>query len=169
MKRMSIFLALFILISCKHGEDSKLVNREVSLENAIVTSQDTADVLKTYHQSLNVDNDSINKLVWAQDARWLQAFGRVFKGRDTIISFTRHLNRSPGYAVSKVSRQDDTEVTFIRQDVAIVHEYHEREGQVINGQVTPTRRINTTYVLSKENGIWKIRDKVTMDERERTN
>ena len=166
---MFIFLAILIIISCKHVGDSKLTNRGANLENVMVTSQDTAAVLKTYHQSLSIENDSINKLVWAKDARWLQAFGRVFKGRDTIISFTKYLNRSAGYTVSKVSRQDDAEITFIRPDVAVLHEYHEREGQIINGLVTPTRKINTTYVLSKENGVWKIRDKVTMDERERTN
>src|SRR5215204_4826045 len=94
MKPMFIFLAILIIISCKHVGDSKLTNRGANLENVMVTSQDTAAVLKTYHQSLSIENDSINKLVWAKDARWLQAFGRVFKGRDTIISFTKYLNRS---------------------------------------------------------------------------
>jgi len=169
MKRMFIFLAILILVSCRQAGDSKQANRGANLESGMVTSQDTADVLKTYHQSLNIENDSINKIIWAQDARWLQAFGRVFKGRDTIISFTKYLNRSPGYAVSRVSRQDDAEITFIRPDVAVLHEHHEREGQIINGLITSTRKINTTYILSKENGVWKIRDKVTMDERERTN
>ena len=49
-----------------------------------------------------------------------------------------------------------------------MHEYHERDGQIINNELTPTRRINNTYVMSKEKGAWQIRDKVTMDERERS-
>ena len=75
----------------------------------------------------------------------------------------------PGYAASNISLQDDPEIKFLRPDVVVIHEYHEREGQLINNQVTPTRKINSTYILTKENGIWLIRDKVTMDERERSN
>ena len=72
----------------------------------------------------------------------------------------------PGYAASRITRRNDPQIAFIRPDVAILHEYHEREGQIINDKITPTRKVNTTYILSKEKGIWLIRDKVTMDERE---
>ena len=159
-----IIASLFTFYSCtQHKSDVS------KMEKTIPSRQDTASVITTYKNSLNVDNDSLNRIIWAEDARWLQAFGRVFHGRDTIISFTRYLHSASGYAVSTVGRQDEPEVIFIRPDVAILHEYHEREGQRINNIVTPTRKINTTYLMSKENGYWQIRDKVTMDERERSN
>lgn len=79
------------------------------------------------------------------------------------------LHNNPGYSVSTASNYDDPEIKFLRPDIAVVHQYHEREGQIINGVVTPTRRIKTTYIMSKENGTWLLRDKVTMDERERSN
>ncbi len=158
-----IIIGLLTFNSCNQRKSDELI-----IDNTIPSIQDTLSVITTYKNSLRVDNDSLNLIVWAEDARWLQAFGRVFHGRDTIINFTKYLHNLPGYSISKVGRQDEPEVIFIRPDVAILHEYHEREGQIINNVVTPTRRINTTYVMSKENGNWQIRDKVTMDERERS-
>ena len=158
-----VITCLFIFISCNQHKSDELI-----IDNKILSIQDTLSVITAYKNSLRVDNDSLNLIVWSEDARWLQAFGRVFHGRDTIINFTKYLHNVPGYSISKVGRQDEPEVIFIRPDVAILHEYHEREGQIINNVVTPTRRINTTYVMSKENGNWQIRDKVTMDVRERS-
>ena len=130
------------------------------------TSQDTIDVLNVY--KLNIEEGNLDTLqtTWAKDARWLNAFGRVFVGKDTVKSWLKHLYSMPGYAASRIIRRDDPQIAFIRPDVAVLHEYHEREGQIINGKIMPTRKINTTYILSKEKGIWLIRDKVTMDERE---
>ena len=157
-----VITCLLNFMGCYEPESDERI-----MDHKIPSTEDTLSVMTTYQNSLSVDNDSLNLIVWAKDARWLQAFGRVFHGRDTIINFTKYLHKIPGYAKSKVVRQDEPEVIFIRPDVAILHEYHEREGQIINNVVTPTRRINTTYVMSKENGHWQIRDKVTMDERDR--
>ena len=166
MKTKHSITILFCLIAFTGCNQPK--SDELKTDKTIPSRQDTISVITTYKNSLNVNSDSLNLIVWAEDARWLQAFGRVFHGRDTIINFTRYLNNVSGYSISKVGLQDEPEVIFIRPDVAILHEYHEREGQIINNVVTPTRKINTTYVMSKENGNWQIRDKVTMDERERT-
>jgi hypothetical protein len=126
-------------------------------------------VLNVYRLNIQEGNLDAIKTTWAEDARWLNAFGRVFVGRDTVISWLKYLYAMPGYAASSITRQDEPQITFIRPEVAILHEYHEREGQIINAVVTPTRRINTTYILSKEKGAWLIRDKVTMDERGQSN
>jgi hypothetical protein len=128
------------------------------------------DIVHVYYLNI-ADKGDLNALknTWSEDARWLNAFGRVFVGRDTVISWLNSLYKNPGYAVSHISRQDNPEIKFLRPEVVVIHEYHEREGQVIKNQVTPTRKIISIYILTKENGIWLIRDKVTMDERERTN
>ncbi len=160
-------LILMLFVSCSANENSKIVNNE--LDQLIATSQDTMDILNVYELNIKEGDLKAIRTTWSEDARWLNAFGRVFVGRDTIINWLEYLYRMPGYAASNISRQDNPEIKFLRPDVVIIHEYHEREGQIINNQVTPTRKINTTYVLTKENGIWLIRDKVTMDERERSN
>ena len=132
-----------------------------------ITSRDTTDVLNVY--KLNIEEGDLGTIhtTWAKDARWLNAFRRSFVGRDTIISWLKYLYSTPEYAASSLFPDEMIhELLLYEPDVAVLHEYHEREGQIINGEITPTRKINTTYILSKEKGIWVIRDKVTMDERE---
>jgi hypothetical protein len=155
-------------VGCTTKENNK--SNYNTNEQIIATAQDSIDILNIYNLNI-ADKGDLNALkkTWSEDARWLNAFGRVFIGRDTIISFLNYLYKQPGYAVSNISRQENPDIKFLRPDVVVIHEYHEREGQLINNQVTPTRKINSTYILTKENGIWLIRDKVTMDERERTN
>ena len=114
-----------------------------------------------------VGNFEERKNIWSEDGRWLQAFGRVFHGRDTINNFIKYLHANTGYTASQISVLSDPEIKFLRPDVAVVHQHTVREGQIINDVVTPARKINTTYIITKENGIWLLRDKVTMDERER--
>ena len=155
--RQSVLLLIIALASC--GPKKRL-------STLSITSQDTIDVLNVY--KLNIEEGNLDKIqtTWAEDGRWLNAFGRVFVGRDTVISWLKNLYSMPGYAASRITKRNDPQIAFIRPDVAILHEYHEREGQIINGKITPTRKVNTTYILSKEKGTWLIRDKVTMDERE---
>ena len=155
--RQSALLLIIALASC---------NPKKQLSTLNITSQDSIDVLNVYKLNIEEGNLDTIQTTWAEDGRWLNAFGRVFVGRDTVISWLKHLYSMPGYAASRITRRNDPQIAFIRPDVAILHEYHEREGQIINDKITPTRKVNTTYILSKEKGIWLIRDKVTMDERE---
>lgn len=169
IKRCFIILVILALASCNQNKYAKEIDKESNFNGLTTTSQDTIDVLNIY--KLNIQEGNLNTIqtTWAEDARWLNAFGRVFVGRDTVISWLKYLYSMPGYAASSITRQDKPQIAFIRPDVAILHEYHEREGQIINDVITPTRKINTTYILSKEKGIWLIIDKVTMDERGQTN
>ena len=157
MKKGFIFSLIVLLAGCDDKKQLRTLN---------TTSQDTIDILNVYKLNIEEGNLDTIQTTWAKDGRWLNAFGRVFVGRDTVISWLKLLYSMPGYAASRITRRDDPQINFIRQDVAVLHEYHERYGQIIDGKITPTRKVNTTYILSKEKGTWLIRDKVTMDERE---
>lgn len=105
--------------------------------------------------------------IYAPDAVWINAFGRRRVGPDSIEAFLGRLYADSGYAASRLVRQQVPEVRFIRPDVAVVHEYHEREGQrLADGSVIPIRRVHTTFVLSKESGRWLVRYQFIGDERE---
>lgn len=166
-----LLMGLFVVITLSGyshvADDSRTTTSE--LNELIATSQDTMEILNVYKLNITERDLKVIQTTWSEDARWLNAFGRVFVGRDAIMNWLEYLYGMPGYAASHISRQDNPEIKFLRPDVVVIHEYHEREGQIINNQVTPTRKINSTYILTKENGIWLIRDKVTMDERERSN
>jgi uncharacterized protein (TIGR02246 family) len=106
--------------------------------------------------------------VYAPGAVWINAFGRRRVGPDSIEAFLSRLYADSGYAASRLVREEVPEVWFIRPDVAIVHEYHEREGQrLTDGSVIPIRRVHTTFLLSKERGRWLVRYQFIADERDR--
>jgi uncharacterized protein (TIGR02246 family) len=108
------------------------------------------------------------RTIYAQDAVWINAFGRRQVGPDSIEAFLGRLYADSGYAASRLVRQEVPEVRFIRPDVAVVHEYHEREGQrLADGSIIPIRRVHTTFVLSKESGRWLVQYLFMGDERER--
>ena len=105
--------------------------------------------------------------VYAPNAVWINAFGRRRVGPDSIEAFLSRLYADPGYTASRMVREAAPEVWFIRPDVAVVHEYHEREAQrLADGRVIPVRRVHTTFVLSRENGTWLVRYQFIGDERE---
>jgi ketosteroid isomerase-like protein len=84
------------------------------------------------------------RTIYAPDAVWINAFGRRQVGPDSIEAFLGRLYADSGYAVSRLERQEMPQVRFIRPDVAVVHEYHEREGQrLADGSIIPIRRVYT--------------------------
>lgn len=105
--------------------------------------------------------------IYAPGAVWMNAFGRRRVGPDSIEAFLSRLYADSGYAASRLVREAVPEVWFIRPDVALVHEYHEREAQrLADGSIIPIRRVHTTFVLSKERGSWLVRYQFIGDERE---
>jgi hypothetical protein len=168
MKNINLIFLAVILVGCAQTEEKteKSLTSNIQEQRQIPIEDSLAikNIIDIQSKSGNFEE---REKIWSEDGRWLQAFGRVFHGKDTITSFEKKLHGNAGYAASSVSVRDAPEIKFLRPDVVVVHQYHEREGQVINEVVTPTRRINTTYIITKENGTWLLRDKVTMDERER--
>lgn len=55
----------------------------------------------------------------------------------------------------------------MRPDVAIVHEFHAREGQRLRNGNVIDRRTHATFVVTKEDGRWLIRYQHIADERPR--
>jgi len=103
---------------------------------------------------------------YAPDAVWNNAFGRRRTGVDSIVAFLQALYADSGYAQSRLVNEGPPEVFFLRPDVAVVHEYHEREGQRLADGRVLNRRVHTTFVLSKEAGRWLVRYQQISDERD---
>lgn len=133
------------------------------------TAYDTAGVLAVMarrSKAMQERNAEIHRLNYAPDAQWLNAFGVRRTGIDSIITFLQGLYNDPGFKESVMIREDKPEITFIRPDVAVAHQYEELEGQTIRGTLMKKRKIHITLVISKENGKWLIRNQVIMDEKE---
>ena len=124
-------------------------------------------VIEHRTEAMRAHDAHAERSVYAPNAVWINAFGRRRVGPDSIEAFLSGLYADPGYTASRMAREAAPEVWFIRPDVAVVHEYHEREAQrLADGSVIPIRRVHTTVVLSKENGGWLVRYQFIGDERE---
>jgi uncharacterized protein (TIGR02246 family) len=125
-------------------------------------------VIERRSEAQRTHNALAERTIYAPHAVWINAFGRRRVGPDSIEAFLRRLYADSGYAGSRLVRQEAPGVRFIRPDVAVVHEYHEREGQrLADGRVIPIRRVHTTFVLSRESGRWVVQYLFIGDERDR--
>jgi uncharacterized protein (TIGR02246 family) len=124
-------------------------------------------IIERRTEAMRAHDAHAERSVYAPDAVWINAFGRRRVGPDSIGAFLGRLYADPGYAGSRLVREQAPEIWFIRPDVAVVHEYHEREAQrLADGSVIAIRRVHTTFVLSRENGGWLVRYQFIGDERE---
>jgi uncharacterized protein (TIGR02246 family) len=131
---------------------------------------DSAAIVQLVHQhveSMRALRADLQGAIYAPDAVWINAFGRRIAGRDSIVAFLGRLYAEPGYVGSRIVRETEPQLIFVRPDVATVHEFHEREGQRLADGSVITRRTHTTFVVSKEAGRWLIRYQHISDERMR--
>ncbi len=167
MKYLSLPLLIFIAFACNNnGQINENNDSSITEEKNQWTTnpEDSMAIVAIVDLLQQRGKFEEHKKIWAEDGRWLQSFGRVFYGRDTIIAFKKRLETYPGYENSYIGRLDEPEIKFLRPDVVVVHQYKEREGQTVSN--IGTRKINQTYIFTKEDGNWLLRDLVTMDEKQ---
>jgi uncharacterized protein (TIGR02246 family) len=107
--------------------------------------------------------------VFAADIDWMNAWGRRLHGLEELSQFWEHLRHDQNYLAGKVTPESvKTDVRFVRPDVAVIHTYAERVGQIdsITGKVIPTRKVHSQIVVSKEDGKWLIQSELIMDEKQ---
>ncbi len=108
--------------------------------------------------------------VFAADIDWTNAWGRRLHGLEELSRFWEQARHNQGYLAGKVTPESvKTEVRFVRPDVAVVHTYNERVGQIEEGKVIPTRKVHSQIVVSKEDGKWLIQSVLIMDEKQLCN
>lgn len=90
--------------------------------------------------------------LFREDAIWTTAHGKRLLGRDEIASFTRQV--LPGAGKEALATYEVSHVLFIRPDVAAVKIRQRRVDT--DGQYLDVAEGSPLYVLSKEDGTWKI-------------
>ncbi|SDF37186.1 conserved hypothetical protein [Lentzea fradiae] len=90
--------------------------------------------------------------LFREDAIWTTAHGKRLTGRDEIAAFTRQ--RLPGSTKEGTATYEVENVLFIRPDVAAV----KIRQRPVRPDGTPSEQNEGSplYVLSKEDGTWKI-------------
>lgn len=137
---------------------------------AAQTAADSAAVLRVMHQrseAMRSRRADLQRPSYAPGAIWINAFGVRRSGPDSIVAFLARLYADTGFVESRLLREAPPELIFVRPDVAIVHDFQEREGQRLADGSVIDRRTHTTFVLSKESGRWLIQYQYIADERSR--
>ena len=139
----------------------------IDAQTRAVDSAAIVQLVRRHVDAMRQRQATLQRAIYAPDAIWNNAFGRRRTGADSIVAFLEGLYADPGYEESRLVNEAPPEVFFIRPDVAVVHEYHERQGQRLADGRVLNRRVHTTFVLSKEPGGWLIRYQQISDERDR--
>jgi uncharacterized protein (TIGR02246 family) len=137
---------------------------------AQASGADSAAVLHLIQQraeAMRSRSAELQRPSYASGAVWINAFGVRRTGPDSIVAFLGRLYADTGFRESRVIHEAPPELIFVRPDVAIVHEFHAREGQRLANGTVIDRRTHTTFVVTKEGGRWLIRYQYIGDERSR--
>lgn len=125
-----------------------------------------AAVLKRIDDERRLEAHLVSEL-FADDAIWVNAFGRRIVGRPAIATWFEALYADPGYR----QRQESVapaiaEVVFLRPDVAVVRIFRMNRGQRLPNGTTIERRTHNTMTLTREPNGWKVRYEIVTDERD---
>ena len=135
------------------------------------TSEDESAIKALVESQIRVLVQGVGNLadVFAADVDWTNAWGRRLHGLEELSQFWEHTRHDQNYLAGKVTPESvKTDVRFVRPDVAVVHSYAERVGQIdsTTGKVMPTRKVHFQMVVSKEDGKWLIQSELIMDEKQ---
>lgn len=105
---------------------------------------------------------------FADDAVWINAFGRRIVGREAIEDWLTRLYASPNFARRDILEPSRiAEVVFRRPDVAVARVYTRHGNQrQSDGTTIVERRSHNTMTLTREPSGWKIRYEIVTDERD---
>lgn len=100
-------------------------------------------------------NELVEEFValFREDAIWTTGAGRLLMGRDAIAAFTQQV--LPGAMKDLIPSYEVVHVLFIRPDVAAV-KVRQRYFSPAGEQVTELGEGTPMYVMSKENGRWRL-------------
>jgi uncharacterized protein (TIGR02246 family) len=118
-------------------------------------AQDTTDIEKLvatvqHAQQNELPEEFID--LFREDAIWTTAHGKRLFGRDEIASFTRQV--LPGAGAEALATYEVSHVLYIRPDVAAVKIRQRRIAP--DGTYLDVAEGSPLYVLSKEDGTWRI-------------
>ncbi len=127
-----------------------------------------AAVTKRFEGSMKLDAN-LSAESFADDAIWINAFGRRVAGRAAIQKWFTELYADPGYAQRKIFAPPEiAEIVFLRPDVAVARVFTRHGDQKLpDGTTIAERRSHNTMTLTREPEGWKVRYEIVTDERDR--
>jgi uncharacterized protein (TIGR02246 family) len=101
---------------------------------------------------------------YADDADWLNAFGTRFKGSADILKFMTAVVKRPSVK-DRHTTWDEPKIRFVRADVALATRDYKTIGhKTPDGHEMPERHTHSTWLLTKQQGVWRIVSQVISDD-----
>ena len=106
--------------------------------------------------------------VYAKDADWVNAFGSVKKGSDTILNYLRGLFEDGNFDQGKLAGAPSSQLRVVDDNVVIVSTHLQVTGQgLLDGGTIPIRDNHSLRVLQRQpDGAWTIISEMYMDSRQ---
>jgi uncharacterized protein (TIGR02246 family) len=122
-------------------------------------------VLANWDRGWDAFDARLAAMDYADDADWLNAFGRKKKGRAELEAFLAELFVRPDMKAARFATTS-VSIRFVRPDVAVVRTDFEGVGQkTLRGEEMGKRVGHQIRILSKDGGRWVIVSHQIMDER----
>lgn len=155
---MKLTLAIAVLLSVLAGIAFSQPRGSADDETAIRT------IVNHWQQSWEKFDASTLAGDFTDDAEWLNAFGVRQKGGANIVAFVSQVVKRP-QVQGRRTTWDEPQVRFLRPDVAIASRTYTTVGhKTLSGTELPERHTHSTWVLTKDNGQWRIANWVISDE-----
>ena len=121
-------------------------------------------IVNHWQQSWEKFDASVLAGDFADDAEWLNAFGVRQKGGANIVAFVSQVVKRP-QVQGRRTTWDEPQIRFLRPDVAMASRSYTTLGHKMpSGTELPERHTHSTWVLTKDNGKWRIASWVISDE-----
>ena len=158
----AMLVLIFALPCVAPSQTETLSNRSGSNEDAAAIKQ----VIMHWQEGWDQLNSKPLIGDYADDADWMNAFGRKQKGAADIVTSMESLFRSPAVKARRTTF-GEPRIKFLRPDVALAYRDYQSVGTKLpDGKDMPRRNTHSTWILTKESGKWLIASQVISDDKE---
>lgn len=140
--------------------------RSQNPNQATVAQDETAirAIVNHWQQAWSKFDASILEGDYADDADWSNAFGIRNKGSAKILAFMTAMFKRPAVQGRRTT-WDEPRIRFVRSDVALVSRDYQTLGhKTLDGNEMPERKTHSTWLLTKDDGKWRIVSQIISDE-----
>ena len=161
MKRMAGLLGLAaIAISAAIQAGSQKPQKVAAAEDEVAIRA----IVNHWQQSWENFDPSVLQGDYADDADWLNAFGIRIKGGAKILDFVSTVVKRPNVQ-GRHTTWDEPSIRFVRPDVALAYRDYRTIGhKTFDGKEMPQRNTHSTWILTKDDGRWRIASQVISDD-----
>jgi uncharacterized protein (TIGR02246 family) len=150
-----------IIVSLASGQPASQRSKQVG-----AAEDETAirAIVNHWQQAWSKLDASVLEGDYADDADWANAFGVRQKGSAKILAFMSGMFKRPNVQERRTT-WEEPRVRFVRSDVALAYRDYKTLGhKTPAGNEMPQRNTHSTWLLTKDEGKWRIVSQIISDD-----